>query len=256
MVQAKLDRQGDQLKSALAVAALHGLFGYALLTGLTINVTGRPGETLKVFDIRAERPPALVKSQRRPMRNEPAKGAASAPNKKTQPAPVMAPPREIKLDLIAPVVAAPTPRAGRDVSAGATPQWGPGTGSAGVGIGLGSGAGGAGAGGGGLATRARQIAGRIVDSDYPRAAKKARAEGAVLARFSVGKDGRASGCTLLESSGHPELDATTCRLIERRFRFEPARDAHGDLTVDIKAWQQIWWLEPAGPRAVEAQDRD
>jgi protein TonB len=95
-----------------------------------------------------------------------------------------------------------------------------------------------------------------VDSDYPRAAKKARAEGAVLARFSVGKDGRASGCTLLESSGHPELDATTCRLIERRFRFEPARDAHGDLTVDIKAWQQIWWLEPAGPRAVEAQDRD
>jgi periplasmic protein TonB len=60
----------------------------------------------------------------------------------------------------------------------------------------------------------------------------------------------------LESSGHPELDATTCRLIERRFRFEPARDAHGDLTEDIKAWQQIWWLEPAGPRAVEAQDRD
>jgi periplasmic protein TonB len=68
----------------------------------------------------------------------------------------------------------------------------------------------------------------------------------VLVRFSVGTDGRANGCTVMESSGHPDLDATTCRLIERRFRFEPAKDARGHAVPDVKAWQQVWWLEPRG----------
>jgi protein TonB len=46
-------------------------------------------------------------------------------------------------------------------------------------------------------------------------------------RYVVGTDGRVSGCRVTRSSGHAELDATTCRLIEQRFRYRPARDAAG-----------------------------
>ena len=39
--------------------------------------------------------------------------------------------------------------------------------------------------------------------------------------------GASSGCEVVKSSGSAELDGTTCRLIERRFRYRPARDAQG-----------------------------
>lgn len=40
--------------------------------------------------------------------------------------------------------------------------------------------------------------------------------------------GRVSGCTITGSTGHPELDNATCRLLERRARFEPAKDSSGN----------------------------
>lgn len=64
----------------------------------------------------------------------------------------------------------------------------------------------------------------------------------MFVRFTVGTDGRAGGCTVMRSSGNAELDATTCRLIERRFRFDPARDTQGRLVSDVKGWEQVWWL--------------
>ena len=56
-------------------------------------------------------------------------------------------------------------------------------------------------------------------------------------------NGRAGGCTVVRSSGHAALDATTCRLIEKRFRFEPARDAQGRPVQELRGWKQDWWLE-------------
>lgn len=231
----------DRLKSAIGVALIHGLLGYALLTGLGTKVVRSAGDALKVFDIPATAPPPPVEKAA-PADGE-AEGAASPQNLKASPSPVVTPPPEIRLDVPPPIAAAPAPALASDTSAGASSRPGPGAGSGGVGAGTGSGSGGSGTGSGGIATRARQVAGRIVDADYPRTARKARAEGSVLVRFTVGRDGRAKGCTVLESSGHPELDATTCRLIEQRFRFEPARNAQGDPIPDIKAWNQIWWLE-------------
>jgi protein TonB len=64
----------------------------------------------------------------------------------------------------------------------------------------------------------------------------------VQAHFEVGVDGRVSDCRVVRSSGNAELDATTCRLIERRFRYAPARDAQGRAVPDVAGWEEEWWI--------------
>ena len=63
-------------------------------------------------------------------------------------------------------------------------------------------------------------------------------------RFTVATDGRAGGCAVMRSSGSADLDSTTCRLIERRFRFTPARVAGGRAVPELRGWRQDWWFEP------------
>lgn len=46
--------------------------------------------------------------------------------------------------------------------------------------------------------------------------------------LAIDAQGRISDCTITRSTGHDALDAATCRLLERRARFDPARDGAGD----------------------------
>lgn len=239
----------DRLGPAIAVAALHGLIGYALLTGPGLDVVRRASEPLIVVDVGQEVPPPP--QAEKPARTSEPEGAAAPPNLKARPTKVVAPPPKLLLPVPPPVVAAPVAGPGSEASAGAADRPGPGSGAGGIGTGLGSGGLGSGTGGGGgVAVKARQIAGRISDSDYPRAAYRARAEGTVDARFTVSTAGRAEGCVVIRSSGNAELDATTCRLIERRYRFRPARDAEGRPVPEVRIWRQYWWLEP--PKGADA----
>jgi len=57
---------------------------------------------------------------------------------------------------------------------------------------------------------------------------------------TVDARGRASGCTVLRSSGSAALDETTCRLVLKRFRFTPARDAGGQATPGEIDYDQEW----------------
>lgn len=59
-------------------------------------------------------------------------------------------------------------------------------------------------------------------SDYPSASLRAEEEGTVTIRMEVGTNGRVQNCSVVSSSGHDRLDQQSCRLAERRFRFEPA----------------------------------
>jgi protein TonB len=93
---------------------------------------------------------------------------------------------------------------------------------------------------------AQLLAGRIRNSDYPRAARRAGVQGAVFVRFAVQSDGRVGECVVTRSSGHPELDATTCQLIQSRFRYKPARDAKGRAMSDVIVGRQLWWLARNG----------
>ena len=86
---------------------------------------------------------------------------------------------------------------------------------------------GAGDGAGDGGTPPRHVRGRLRDSDYPRGLGEAGIEGTVSVRYAVAVDGRVSDCAIAHSSGSVVLDATTCRLIEQRFRLSPSRDAAG-----------------------------
>lgn len=67
----------------------------------------------------------------------------------------------------------------------------------------------------------------LVITNYPSAALRAAAEGAVTVQVRVTPEGRATQCEVVRSSGHESLDEGACRAVKRYARFEPARDASG-----------------------------
>ena len=67
------------------------------------------------------------------------------------------------------------------------------------------------------------VRGTILNSDNRRGAF----QGTVSVRFTVGSNGRPTGCTPTASSGNPRLDAYTCELVQQRLQFAPATTAQG-----------------------------
>ena len=231
----------ERVVAATAVAGVHVLIALVLAQGLQVRFGAVEQSSLSAFDLTIPAPPPPVDATPAPAADPREEGAAAPPALEARPTPVMAPP--IPLPQPSPVVAATVAGQGAEASAGAAPVPGPGTGGGGAGIGTASGRGGDGQGGGGGGARAQKTGGAIADQDYPRAARRARAQGNVTARFTVGTDGRARGCSVTGSSGNAELDATTCRLIEGRFRYRPARGDDGEPVAEVRGWRQQWWLE-------------
>ena len=239
----------DRIKSAAAVAAFHALLGYAFVTGLGIDVAERATETLKLFDVTDPPPPPIEQVIPAEKRTEAPEGEASPQNLKSKASPVVAPEPKVRLDVPPPVVAAPTPAQGSETSTGAAPVPGSGTGAGGIGTGTGSGGQGDGTGGGGLRQRARLLEGELSRRDYPRAARRAGIGGRVVVRIDVGANGRVSRCSIVQSSGSADLDETSCRLIQRRYRYAPARDAQGRPVPDSVREGHVWFTDrpPEGP---------
>jgi protein TonB len=251
------ERVRDRMRSAAGVAAIHALIGYALLTGLGFGPVTQAKEALRLFDVLPEPPPPAtpppperVEETHRAKPKDP-EGAAAPPNLKNTPTQIVAPVPEIRLPVPPPIPAAPVAGQGSAPAAGAAEVPGPGTGRGGVGTGLGSGLFGNGTGGGGggigRARRARHIAGGIGPEDYPRAAFESRAMGVVYLRFVVQPNGRVRGCAVTRPSGSAELDRTTCRLIERRFRYRPALDGEGRPTAETVRGEHHWEIGPEPP---------
>jgi TonB family protein len=67
----------------------------------------------------------------------------------------------------------------------------------------------------------------ITYEDYPPAAQRDGREGTVRFEAQVDARGIVSDCVILQSSGHEDLDAATCRLVRQRARFAPGRDSDG-----------------------------
>lgn len=92
-----------------------------------------------------------------------------------------------------------------------------------------------------VATKAVFKSGQITDDDYPPSAQRNDEAGVSVARFTVGTDGRVSGCSA--SGASPTLDAETCRLIERRFKYKPALDENGN-PITASDTRRIRWQLP------------
>lgn len=180
-----------------------------------LPAVAEPG--LVAVDLREPPPPAP------PPPDDVEQGAAAPPSRGAteKPSP---PPPPVPLARPAPAEVAVDPGSGQASGLGATPGSGAGTG----GEGSGSGAGGAGSGrGAGLVTPPQRIEGALTNADYRRASAPEGAAGTVRVSFRVRTDGRVDDCRVIGSSGFAAFDEATCRLIEQRFRFRPARDESG-----------------------------
>jgi protein TonB len=246
----------DRWRSAAIVGAIHAAIGYALLTGLGVTVEPQPEDPLAVIQLDEEPPPPPAE----PMTPEKAatpterpkdpEGAAAPPALRNTPTPVVAPEPEIRLPVPPPLPAAPVAGQGTAPLAGAAPFPGPGTGRGGVGEGLGSGrfgSGTGGGGGGGLAREPSYERGEIRRSDYPPEALAKRWQGLVVMRLLIDPRGGIADCRVTRSSGHPTLDAATCRLAVRRLRYSPARDTAGQAIAGWTRADHQWSMGPPKP---------
>lgn len=218
----------DRVRAGAGAAALQVLLLSGLAAGLRVAAPEPKAPAPVVLAVRPV-PPPPPRTIPPPERNT---EGASAPAPLAA-SPVVAAPTALPIPPL--VIAAPVPATGLAPTPGTSLVAGTGAG----GEGTGSGRAGAGSGGG---SSARRVAGALRDSDYPAAARRARAEGTVFVEFRVDTDGSVSGCKVTRSSGHAALDAVTCRLVERRFRYQPATDASGAPVPATIATSFTWTL--------------
>lgn len=222
----------DRALALVAVALVQAALGLALLYGLEVTIT-RPAEVAERLIRIVVPPPPEVEVPKVIPEPKPARQAASAP--KAVPAPLGGSPGP-RLAQVPPSIAPVVPvRPSVAVSGGGT----------GSGPALGSGAGGGVAGNGnglgeGGGTDLEQIAGEITPRDVPRHLREAGIGGTVGFLFTVGVNGRVTRCTVTRSSGVPELDALTCRLVQKRFVYRPATDRYGRPVSDEVEGEQEW----------------
>ena len=223
-------RPRERAFALAAVVFVQLMIGAILLRGFHVDVT-RPAEMVqRLVDITLRKPPPPP----RPVQPPPRPRAHEAAAPKAEPAklggspgpkPAHAPPSVTPVVAVAPKAA---PSGG-----------GTGTGPA-LGAGAGGGTGGFGNGGDGGGTELEQIAGEITSRDYPRDLRDAGVSGTVGILFRVEANGRVSRCSVTRSSGVPELDALTCRLIQQRFVYRPSTDRYGRPMADEVEGEHEW----------------
>lgn len=96
---------------------------------------------------------------------------------------------------------------------------------------------------------ARQTAGTIDRSDIPRGLPNLDRLPPFV-RIIISPEGRAAQCYPIFSAGYASADEALCRAVTERFRFDPARDAVGNPTSEIRILQLRW--DGAGPAALPA----
>lgn len=221
-----ITRPRERALALAAVVAVQVVLGAALLIGLRVDFARQVDVVQRLVKITLEKPPPPppppepVVAQRDAARDD----ASAAKAEPTKPGASPGPVRAQALPSVTPIVA---------VKPNAAPSGGgTGVGTA-SGSGTGGGVGGNGTGGGG-GRDLELLSGEILPSDYPRRLARAGIGGTVHMRCTVLATGRVARCIVTRSSGVPELDAVTPRLIEQRFVYRPATDRAGrPITDDI-----------------------
>ena len=226
-------RPRERAGALAAVVLVQLALGFALLTGLRVQVSGTGEIVERLINVtltppKPERPPQkpAVDIRKKSAASSAPKAAPTPMGGSPGPKPAHAPPSVAPVVPVRPTVAPSGGGAGSGPGIGA----GSGGGSGGPGYGAGEGGG----------TDLEQIAGEITPRDYPRHLGRAGIGGRVGLLFTVATNGRVSRCRVTSSSGIPELDALTCRLIMQRFLFRPSTDRFGRAVSDDIEGEHIW----------------
>jgi protein TonB len=207
MAYADQKMSGGRVVAIVIVVLIHAVLGYAFVTGLAYQYVKKAQEKLNTFDV--EEPPP-------PPPDEP---PPPPPDTPMTPPPVVSPPPIVQNPNPPPVViqTVSTPPPSVNLTPIAAPPMPPAPPAAAP-----------------APPRISQAAKSKGDprswystDDYPAGALRAQAAGRVVARLSIGADGRVSGCTVSSSSGNSELDRATCQVAQRRGRYTPAKDENG-----------------------------
>lgn len=209
MAYADQEPSGRKIFAIGAVALLHAGVGYALVTGLAYNAAKQVYEDLKTFDVAPEEP---EKPEEPPP--PPPKVDLPPPPKVTVPPPVVTTNVQ-STNTLPPLTqsAPPAPPAPPAAPPPAPPK---------------------------VAQKATQRGGSISDEDYPSSSIRNEEAGTSVATFTIGTDGKVASCNA--SGASPTLDAQTCKLIIRRFRFKPALDTSGQPIAETKSQRVTWRL--------------
>lgn len=230
----------DRLLGALGAALVVTTLGWLLLSGLSVEIGARTERLMTLLDLHAPRPLRPKPPVPRPAARK-ASGRSSPRNLRNKATEIVVPPPPSPPPIVPPVVSAVKPGVGMAPSNGASDLRGPGEGAGGEGNGTGSGGEGDGDGSGDVPPR--QIHGRLSYADLPRDLREAGVAGTVFVQYAVEPDGRVGECVVMESSGNAELDETTCRLIQQRFRFDPSRDGQGR-PIESQVTKRNYWIVP------------
>lgn len=225
-------RPRERLLALAAVTLIQGGLILGLLSGFRVDVGRTRDSVERLIDISLVQPPpprVRIPPPKPVVRQHRAEAAPKA-----QPTPLGGSPGPRP----APAIAAPAPIVAVHPAAPAS-GGGSGAGPA-VGNGNGGGAGGRSDADDDAGTESVQISGEIVPTDYPKELGKSGIGGHVGIDFIVGTTGRVTRCRVTRSSGVPQLDALTCRLILERFRFRPATDSRGRPVEDEIEGVHVW----------------
>jgi len=212
---------GSKITALVIVALVHLALGYAFVTGLATNFVKKQVEKLNTFDV--EEPPP-------PPPDEPPPPPPDIP---MSPPPVVSPPPIVRNPNPPPVVIATTPNPPPVyvptpvVAPPAPPAPAPAPPAP-------------------VASKAAGLKGNpgqyFGADNYPPAAIRAEEEGRVVAKLTVGTDGRVTGCVVTTSSNSSSLDQATCRIAQSRVRFSPALDATGNPVTSSYTLPVRWVL--------------
>jgi periplasmic protein TonB len=214
MAYADQEMSTTRMVSIGVVAVLHVVLGYALVTGLAYNAAMQVFEDLQTFDVKEEKqkeeekppPPPKDVELPPPPKNLPPPPQTNNPPPIPPQAPAPPPPPPAPPTPPAPPPPAPPP-------APPPPR---------------------------VATKAVLKSGSISDDDYPPSASRNEESGTSVASYTIGTDGRVTNCSA--SGASASLDAETCKLIIRRFKFRAAVGSDGNPIAENRTQRVRWQL--------------
>ncbi|MDG2002818.1 MAG: energy transducer TonB [Novosphingobium sp.] len=191
---------GTRTVSLIVVAALHVLFGYALVTGLAYEGAKKILKRVTTVDIEEE-----VKEEPPP-----------PPKKVDLPPPPVAPPVKINVAVTPPqieTVSAPPPAPPPIIIPPPPPPPPPKP-----------------------ATPRNNPGSWATSNDYPSRALREDRAGTTGFRLTINDKGRVASCRVTSSSGHADLDQATCKNVTRRARFRKPSDGYGNTYSNRVRW--------------------
>lgn len=235
--------QPPRVVSAASSLALVVLLAAILIAGLGTSPTKPGAEALVSIEIALPPPPTPPPDQPRPHRTAAqARGDPSPRNIENKATPVVAPPIAQPLTPPPPIVVAARADIAAAPDTGASTRPGPGQGAGGNGSGPGGGGlGGDGDGDDNVELPPRPVVDRLRYRDLPEGMLAQGQRAVVEVLFEIEPNGRVTHCRIAEPSGYPAIDGLTCRLIEQRYRYKPARDSNGRAVQVTMSKREGWY---------------